>query len=320
MNHEDEYVLDSIRFPYSYIRFADSMIRDDSAAYIVDTAIVHFYTYEQLDDWFMSATDDRFVIPKVESFSAEILGPTDVFFIDTILLTRENATDSVYSDSISLGIMHITIPKEIKMISDNPEKNYENCVGISVVFKPMQEYEDGDTLYSAISNLQPTALLNNFSLAAYINSSCSITQERYFNNSFITDKQVRYGQEFGPIYGYLVPMEFFGWENDMFIDFDFFVEAEPGSVFSSSRNLGIKVYPNPSTMSQEIFVKIEENVAIENVTITMSDLLGNVVSDNFTAIGPKEFSLATNKLAGGVYLITVNADNASSTIRVVLAD
>ncbi|MBT8327769.1 MAG: T9SS type A sorting domain-containing protein [Bacteroidia bacterium] len=322
MNNYDSYKVDSIRMPYAYIRYTDSMDVAGSMVNIVDTAVVHFYTADQLDDWYMSATDDRFAIPKGENFSVDLLGPTDVLFTDTILLTKAAATDTVNGETIALGTLQFAVPAGINEISDNSQTaTYDNTIGVSLVYKPMQPYEFGDTLASFDDNAQPQILLNNFGSVTYGNDGTGMPQESHFNNTFTSNRQVRYGQEFGPLKGYLATMAFFGWTRDFFFDADFLVTVEdPSGVASVKDNLGVTAYPNPAKMGQEIMVKIEENVAIENVTITMTDLLGNVISDNFAAVGPKEFSLATDRLAGGVYLINVKADNASSTIRVILAD
>ncbi len=322
MNRYDSYQVDSVRFPYAYIRYTDSMDVAGTMTNIVDTAIIHFYKADQLDDWYMSATDDRFAIPKGDNFSVELLGPTDVLFTDTVLLTKGAATDTVNGETIALGTIQFAIPDGIKDISDNSQTaTYDNVVGVSLVYKPMQPYKFGDTLASFDDNAQPKILLNNFGSVTYGNDGTGMPQESSFNNTFVSNRQVRYGQDFGSIRGYLATMAFFGWTRDFFFDADFLVTVDnPSGVSAVKDNLGLSAYPNPAKMGQEIMVKIEENVAIENVSITMSDLLGNVISDEFTAVGPKEFSIATDRLAGGVYLINVKADNASSTIRVVLSN
>ena len=115
-------------------------------------------------------------------------------------------------------------------------------------------------------------------------------------------------------------MAFFGWTRDFFFDADFLVTVEsPASVASLKDNLGLVAYPNPAKMGQEILVAVDENVALNNVEIIMTDLLGNVISSDYTVVGGNEFAIPTSGLAGGVYLISVTAENASSTIRVVVA-
>ena len=328
MNDYDLYAVDSIRFPYAYLRYTDSMNIEGKMANIVDTAIIHFYKYEQLDDWYMSATDDRFAIPIGENFSVELLGPTDVLFTDTILLTKELATDTTDVKTLTLDTFQFAIPDGIKDIGDNSSGIYENVVGVSVVYKPMQHYTKGDTLFSNINNIQPTKKLNNFGIASYNNDSTGLPQKRFFNNSFVSDKRVRYGQDSLGLRGYLPSMEFIGFEPDIFFNFDFLITAIDMNVDTignigmdeASSTLRVKVYPNPSSTLRGINIKIEENVTLENISITLSDLLGNVISDEFTTVGPKEFSIATDKLAGGVYLVTVKTEEKSSTARIILSN
>ena len=267
----------------------------------------------------MSANDGAFLIPNIDSFSAQNLGPSDAIYIDTILLTRKYATDSSLTGNLSTKTLKITIPEEHSTIDFDEVSNYQNSAGISIVYRPMQTYNLGDTLFSNVPTSQPMSKLNNFSLVTFINDGYDMGQKQYYNNSFVTDKNLRYGQSASSLRGYFPTMAFFGWEKDLFLDIDFHIYGYLGSIDELSQ-LKLKTYPNPINKNKVLTLELEENVAIENVSITMTNILGNVVSDDFTAIGPKKFSVSTDKLAGGVYFITVNVNQESGIIRLVVSD
>lgn len=319
MNRFDRYDVDSVRFPYAYQRITDETMVNGVMTEIVDTAIVHYYQAANLDDWYMQSSANRFAIPKGDAFSVNQLGPTDITFTDTVLLTADAATDTIFGETINLGIIQLSVPDNVKSAGPNPQAGYDNAVGVSVIYKPMQSYKFGDTLVSFNDNAQPVEQLNNFGTVYYANSGGAMVQEQFFNNSFVSNRQVRYGQDFGSIKGYLPTMAFMGWNSDLFFDADFLVSVDnPSSVPSINDDLGLKAYPNPAKMGEEIILKLDKNASVSDVTITMTDLLGNVIAEEFVSLGNNEYSLTTNNLAGGVYLINVNADNSASTVRVVI--
>ncbi len=321
INRFDTYTVDSVRFPIGYFRNADSVDVNGTMTEVVDTLVLHYYQPEHFQIWTLTSTGERFVLPNGDAYDAKTVGPNDVNFTDTLLLDGTVATPVGDDGTFSPRLVQTAIPAEFNTAGPNPQKNGSNVVGLSIVYKPGQSYNLGDTLVSFNENAENVKKLNNFGTITYFNDGGAMTQTEFLNNTFVTNRQVRYGQEFGSIKGYLPTFSFFGWQSDFFWDADYKVSVEnPSSVSTLKDDLGLKAYPNPAAMGQEILVKLDKNVAIENVAIVMTDLLGNVVSSDFRSTGLNTFSLATDRLAGGVYLINVKAENSSSTIRVVLAD
>lgn len=318
MNRYDEYTVDSIRFPYGYFREVDSAVINGVRSAVVDTVIVHYYQPEHLVTWTLNSTGERFCLPRNGSFDQNIVGPNHINFTDTLFLTSEAATPSNNEGQFTPGLVQLEIPAEFNQAGPNPQLNGSNMVAVSIVYKPGQEYELGDTLVSFNDNVEPTKKFNNFGTLLYFNEGSAVTQTEHLNNSFVTNGQVRY-EAFGQFRGYLATLNFFGWASDFFWDADFKVTVDnPSSVPSIADDLGLKAYPNPAKMGDEIILKLEKNVSVNDVSITMVDLLGNVVANEFVSLGNNEYSLTTNNLAGGVYLINVNADNSASTVRVVI--
>ncbi|MEY2924503.1 MAG: Secretion system C-terminal sorting domain [Bacteroidota bacterium] len=320
MNRYDNYTVDSVRFSMGYFRNVDSMDAAGSMVEVVDTVVVHYYESEDLGTWTLNSTGERFAIPDVDDYSVALCGPKSVKFTDTLLLDATAATPVGSDGTFQPLLVRSAIPAGINESGPDPLRNGSNRVGVSVVYKPMQKFSFGDTLVSFDPNAENVKKLNNFGVISYANGGSAMTQTEFLNNSFVTNSQVRYGQTFGPLKGYLATMAFFGWTRDFFFDADFLVTVEnPASVASVQDNLGLIAYPNPAKKGQEILVSVDENVALNNVKIKMTDLLGNVITSDYTVVGGNEFAIPTNGLAGGVYLITVNAENAASTIRVVVA-
>jgi len=321
MNRYDDYKVDSVRFSMGYFREVDSMDVNGTTVEVVDTVVVHYYESANLGTWTLNSTGERFAIPTVADYSVALCGPRGLKFTDTLLLDATAATPVSAEGTFQPLQIRSAVPASVSQSGPDPLRNGSNRVGVSVVYKPMQKYNFGDTLSSFNDNIEPTKKLNNFGVISYSNSGSAVTQNEFINNSFVTNSQVRYGQDFGSIKGYFPTLALFGWTRDFFFDADFLVTVEnPASVASVNDNLGLIAYPNPAKKGQEILVSLDENVALNNISIKMSDLLGNVITSNFTVVGGNEFAIPTNNLAGGVYLISVNADNAASTIRVVIAD
>ena len=219
MNREDEYTVDSIAFFYAYFRVEDSIMVDGFNVNIVDTVIIHFYQADNLASYSMRDNDNQFAIPIPNQYSVEKLGPNTVAFTDTLLLSKDAATDSVYPEgTFTGGTIAIPIPASIGQTPDHPNFDIANVVGTSVSYRPMQPFSVGDTLASFDPNVKQTNRLNNFGLIGYINTSgIGIEQFDYYNNSFVTNGQVRYGETINGLRGYLPSVNFFGWRKRLFL-------------------------------------------------------------------------------------------------------
>ena len=94
----------------------------------------------------------------------------------------------------------------------------------------------------------------------------------------------------------------------------------PSAVGSLDNKLGVSAYPNPAVSGSSVYISIEKAVAEGEVSIAVTDLLGNEINTEFASVGGNEFSVSTDGLSTGVYLIKVTANNESGTVRIVVSE
>ncbi len=326
MNRYDTYDVDSVRFIFGYFRDTDSMDINGTMTEIVDTVILHYYNASDLSRWYIGTVgnweDHVFTAPIGSDYNPASPGPSGNVWNDTILLTADAATPTNDQGQFTPRLLRLEVPSDVKTVTNNAQLNGAHTVGLSLTYRTMQNYEFGDTLDNFDESIEVTNKLNTFGTIVYYNEGAEIQQDRYANNSFVTNRQVVAGDLFANTFrGYLPTTASMGWQQDFFLDADFYVSVDnPAYVEKVENTLGLKAYPNPATSGQDIVVSVDENASVSDVTIVMTDLLGNVINNDFTAIGDNKYSVSSTGLANGVYLVNVKANNAAGTVRIVIAD
>lgn len=312
------YEVDSVRFPMSYIRQVDSIMMDGSMTEVVDTLIIHLYEPDAINTWFFNnGSDEVFALPNNDGFSVKELGPTDVNFTDTILLTREMATDTSLEESINLA--RVSIPVQSMTIGPNADNTGSGMTaGFSLVFKSMIPFEAGDTLLSYDDNIKPSKLFNVFGTGSYTNSGARVPLTTY-NNSFVTNFQVRYGQDFDPFRGYLATLSSVGWANDFYFDGDFYVTADVNSVENMSNTIEVAMYPNPVAAGEHIYFDIKDK-SINGAQVLVTDILGNIVDQKTLKNVATEQSVSTEGFANGFYFLKIVTEKGNFTSKFTVVD
>ncbi|MCB0733792.1 MAG: T9SS type A sorting domain-containing protein [Flavobacteriales bacterium] len=318
-NRFTTYTCDSVSFPYSYIRQVDSMDVNGTMTEVVDTLIVHFYQNSNLTTtWFFQNSDEIFSMPIMDQLDlSRKLAPKDVKFSDTILLTANAATDSMLEESISLGGMSIAIGDAVNKVGNDINLQYDNTIGVAIVFKTGMSYQFGDTLLSYNDQIVPSKKFNVFGSVSYSNSGGRVIQEEHMNNSFLTNRQVRYGQSVGPMKGYMATLQSVGWGSDFYFPASFHVIGDNVGV-SEVNKLGMNIYPNPAAKGKALVVTAEYLTA-PNVTINVVDVVGNSV---YTSVenGAGEYTIPTENLRSGVYFVSMTANGVTATQKVVITE
>lgn len=320
----DTYRVDSVRLSYGYFRNADSMMVNGSMAEIVDTAIVQFYTPENLSRWYIGTVgnweDHVFTIPRGSLYDPTTVATKGNAFNDTILLPASAETPLSSEGTFTIGLLKSKIPSSVGQRTSNGSLNGAHTVGMSVTYHPMQPYSFGDTLASFRDGVTVTNQLNNFGVLVYFNEGAEVAQDRYANNSFVTNTQVVGGDTLFDLFrGYLCTTASAGWNSDFFFDGDFYIVAALSSV-SEINTLGVSAYPNPAIAGQEILVNIDENASMKDVNIEMIDVLGNVINTEIAPKGNNQFGVATEGLSAGIYFVNVKANNSAGTVRVIISE
>ncbi|MFT4521540.1 MAG: hypothetical protein ACI8ZN_000477 [Bacteroidia bacterium] len=316
----DRPICDSIYFPYSYIRQVDQIDVSGEMIDVVDTIYVHYYENKNLTTtWQFNNSEETFSMPITGNFSVKRLGPSDVTHIDTVLLMKAAATDSTLEESINLGGIALAVPSTVNKILSNSALNDANVIGFSIVYKTMVPYSFGDTILSYNDNVVPSKKLNAFGTASYTNSGARVIQTDYNNNSFATNRQVRYGQkDLDPLVGYLPTLQSVGWGSDFYFDGAFHLVGD-NSVGDVQNELGVKVYPNPASKGTNLVVKAN-NVKGGTVSIALIDLVGNTVYNSGSMNYQAAYNVSTSALLPGIYFVSVSANGISSTQKVVITE
>lgn len=323
LNIFDSYNVDSIRFSYVYVRETDQYDGKE----VVDTAFLYYFDNTEMNLWTFQDRDNLggFSIPF--GLNTEQLAPTRYTYVDTILLTKALATDTVREGgTVSIQRLVVDIPEELRL----NEYNYSSerggtSAGAYLVYKPGIPYSFGDTIISFNDTVQLETQFNDFGLIGFGNIAQEIVDIETFNNSFVTNFQVRYGQTVGSLTGFMPFIQRFGWTRDVYIDFDFFISEPEGEEWASVEefeNITFGVYPNPISTSQSL--KADFNlVNAEVVVIELYDILGNKVKEvtnRYYSAGEHQIDASITDLTPGMYIYSVKAGNAVSTKKISVID
>lgn len=314
------YTCDSVNFPYSYIRQVDQIEVGGNMVDVVDTVFIHFYQNKNLNcTWFFNNSEEVFAMPIRDQFSIDKLAPKDVAFIDTILLTADAVTDTEFGDNININSITRAISAAVADVpGDNSDKN-TNVIGVSIAFKTMVPYSFGDTLLSYNDAVTPSKKFNVFGTASYYNQGSRVVQTQTYNNSFVTNRQVRYGQKVGSnLWGYIPTLQSVGWNTDFYFPASFHVTGLNVGINEVANNTKIQVYPNPAKKGSDIVVSTS-SVKASTVTIQLIDVVGNVVYSTQTT-SANQYTIPTSDVVPGIYFVNFSANGATASQRIVITE
>jgi hypothetical protein len=86
----------------------------------------------------------------------------------------------------------------------------------------------------------------------------------------------------------------------------------------SALNTEVKLYPNPANSTATLSYNLKSHA---QVNISINDLAGKQIMKIIQpdAVGLQHVSLNTGNLTSGIYFVTLNAGNASKTMKLVIA-
>jgi Secretion system C-terminal sorting domain len=311
------YKCDSVRFPYSYIRQVNEVMIDGNMEPVVDTAFIYFFENKDLNTtWFFNSSEEIFTLPIRNNFNVANLGVKNLLFVDTLLLTADAATDTMLGETIPQGMISSAIDANVGQIGADNNNNEDNVIGVAVAFKTMLPYSFGDTLLSYNEAIVPDKKMNIFGTLSFGNSGSRVIQTEFNNNSFVTNKQVRYGQELGSSKGYLATLQSVGWGLDFYFPADFHVTGANVGINPLAERLGMKVYPNPANKGEELI--IAANTTSSKVSIQLIDVVGNVIYNSGDLLSADTYQIPTAQLLPGIYFVSLTSEGVTATQKVVV--
>jgi hypothetical protein len=322
LSRYNEYSVDSIYFPYLYVRYIDEIDVNGTMTDVVDTLIVQFFKFDNLRrGQFVPTGEDPnlFMIPN--NWTPSLHGSNSPAYQVRIPLTIEDTTSQPSAEGWGTRGQVIPVPTGVGQVgSDAATTNLEfkNVFGFSISFATMVPYQFGDTM-EARDGSEITNKMNYFGHSMYINNSVMVPQTEYCNNSWWVPGEIGYGGDQN------------GWENaipgnayfqDRYVNYAIHVTTDKLGTEELDNNLTFGVYPNPVHKNE--FLKADFNlINASNVTIELFDLLGNKVKEianGYYTSGEHTSDVNISDLDAGMYVYTIKAGNAVSSKKVTIID
>jgi hypothetical protein len=321
LSRYNEYTVDSIYFPYLYVRYVDSADIAGTMTEVVDTLIVQFYRADQLESRsFTPQGSDPELFMKPGNWTQSLLGSNNTAYEMKIPLKGEDSTGRPSTEGWSQGGRVVPLPPgfDIDSDADNVELEFANAFGFSISYKNMLPNNFGDTM-EARDGSPVTNPVNYFGHSFFSNSSIEVKQTEYINNSWWVPSTIAYGAAQN------------GWENsvpgnayfdDRYLNYGIHISTPYLSTEDVENVITYGVYPNPISASQTLMADFNL-VNAGAVSIEMFDILGNkvktVANDYFTS-GEHKLDINISDLAPGMYIYTVKAGNAVSSKKVSIVE
>lgn len=322
LSRYNEYTVDSVYFPYIYVRRVDSTDMNGTMEAVVDTLIVQFFKYDQLELGGFTPTGapkpERFMKPG--NWTQSLLGSNNTAYEIKIPLTIEDTTGIPSSEGWFSGQRVIPLPTDFNISSDAQQVDLEfkNTFGFSFSFKTMVPNNFGDTM-EARNGATITNPVNYFGHSMFSNASIPVPQEDYINNSWWVPSSIAYGQDQN---GWTNSVPGNAYFDDRYLNYAVHFATTTLGTEEVTKDITFGVYPNPISKNQAL--KADFNlVNASNVTIEIYDLLGNkvkdVANDYFTA-GEHTFDVSVSDLYSGMYIYSVKAGNSVSSKKISIVE
>jgi len=321
LSRYNEYTVDSIYFPYLYVRYVDSIDVAGTMTPVVDTLIVQFFKANQMrSSGFTPTGGDRelFLIP--DNWTPSLHGSNNTAYELRIPLTIEDTTSRPSAEGWGARGRTIPLPEGFNINSDaaTEDLQFTNAFGFSFTFATMVPYQFGDTMEtrdgSEIKNK-----VNYFGHSMFQNSSVMVAQTEYVNNSWWVPGELGYG---GDQNGWEVAIPGNAYFEDRYINYAVHITTDQLGTEDLDNNIAIGLYPNP--VSKNELLKADFNlINASNVTLSLYDLLGNKVKDiaqGYFTSGEHKTDVNISDLSAGMYIYKIQAGNASTSKKVTIID
>ncbi len=312
------YTIDSVEFPYTYIRnIKDASIRDTlEVEFITNLWDTYSNITGQMTAWGYDTTHfcGLFTDTLLNFSFSQMNPPLPVPSVQKvkILLGPEDSSEVVNG--------YITI--KTKTIAPSTPLGYGNYL-CAATFRFIPGFK-WTPYKDTINAINPTQALNYLNFWAYEENDTSETvyprydphfynQSEFFTNESLDPKGVWLDQ--------YIPRLWYdmGWGLDNIIA-GFKIKVENLSITQNTeKNISLSQnIPNPAANSTIIPYQLASN---NNVTIVITDITGNKImefNEGIQMAGNHTLELNTANLSSGMYLYTLNADNTNLTRKMII--
>jgi hypothetical protein len=330
----NSYKCDSIAFPYLYVRNVDSVSDGmGGKVNVVDTLFIAYFAGSQIRKLEFTQSKDKLAMVDW-NFARRM--PANYVKMDTILLnsgvttfidtTRANNNNGGWENSWSLKTASFPAPAGIQVNLNPNGGTTANLVGFTFTFKAgVPAVVNGDTavyIYQLDPATKPSNMRRSNYFGCYFSSNASgipFENKTFFNTSLVGLKDVSY-RDINGWQGYVSGNAF---TNDIFIQsfFHLTVTGNIGAGMEDAEPISIsKVFPNPARNTVEIDFDVTKS---SDVKVSIVNLVGQeVLSNNFGKVNAGKYNLPMNisNLNPGIYVVTVEAGNASTSQKLVITE
>lgn len=309
------YTVDSVAFPYLYVRYADSIELNGAMEKVVDTLIIQFFTYDNLRVSTFTNPAEIFAVP--ENLDGNSLTYPNNAYTVKIPLTDEDSTNVPSTDGWRTKTWVQAIPDIA--ISDDPLVQNRNIAGFQFAFKTMIPINFGDTMETRDGSI-PKKRLNYFGHSLFIGTQgFELKQTDKINNGFFTVNVQRYGETQN---GWASNIPGNAYFDDRYIRGFFHTNTENLSTLDlESKTYGLGMaYPNPSRGSTHVDINYKLPNS-QKVYFKIFDLAGNVVQNIATQnnhAGINSLTINISNLSNGLYLYQMQTNGFSQVKKLVV--
>ena len=309
------YTVDSIAFPYLYVRYVDSLELNGAMEKVVDTLIIQFFTFDNLRVGTFTNPAEIFAVP--ENLDGNSLTYPSNAYTVKIPLTDADSTNPPGTDGWRSKTWVQAVPDIA--ISDDALAQNRNIAGFQFAFKTMVPINFGDTMETRDGSV-PKKRLNYFGHSIFIgNQGFELKQTNKINNGFFTQNKQRYGEA---INGWNSNIPGNAYFDDRYIRGLFHTKTENLSTKElENKILGLgDAYPNPSKGSS--FVSIDYKLPhSQNVEFKIFDLTGKTVqstSSKSNHSGINTIHINVEHLNNGLYLYQMKTDDFQDVQKLII--
>ncbi len=321
LSRYNEYTVDSLYFPYLYVRYVDSMDVAGSMTEVVDTLIVQFFKSENLESSsFTPTNEDPELYMKPDNWTPSLLGSNNTSYEIKIPLRGVDSTARPSAEGWGSRNRVVALPIGFDIDSDAATEAlaFTNAVGFSISYKTMLDYDFGDTM-EARNGAEITNKLNYFGHSFFSNSSVQVKQTKYINNSWWVPNTIAVG---GNQNGWRNSVAGNAYFDDRYVNYAFHITTSTLGTEDLNDNVTFGVYPNPVSSSETL--KADFNLINgSDVTIEIYDLLGNKVKEvvnGYYSGGEHKVDLNILGLSAGMYIYSVKAGSSVVAKKITITD
>jgi hypothetical protein len=331
-NSNVSYTLDSIRFPYSYIRNIDS-ISDGTSGKIalVDTLFIAYFKGDQIHRYSFDATQNKYSLVDWKGGNTRM--PNHYFKMDTVLLTQNDSTgianiDGKFENYFTTKVFSAKAPAGL-FVNANGGTNEDNLIGYTFTFKSGIATVVGTDTAIMLYQKDPSTLpagsrrTNYFGFSYAINqTNASWLNPTYFNTSLLAP----YWTAYQPTSGWNGYVSGNGFTKEYFINADFYLTYDNINLAVSElkdENIYVSnIYPNPANTVEGAILSIQTKspkaISIDIVNV-MGQKVKSVLAKNITA-GEARIDLNLEGLQAGIYFVTINSNGITTTKKITIID